>query len=75
MRTWLEKKDKMGDTYPQDDILQTIGIRGTVTRVVAATVAGQSKERKAYTDGIGLETSIHTVATHSGGVENPQKRQ
>jgi len=48
-----------------------------VTRVVTTTEGGQREreERKADTNGAGLEASIHADETHTGGPEKPEEHQ
>jgi len=75
METWLEKREEKWDEYHQDDVLWGRGISDVVTRVVAATHRGQIEERKADTDGAGLEASIHAETMQTGGPEKPEDRQ
>jgi len=44
-------------------------------RVVAAIEWSQREGRKANTEGGGLEASIHTDVTQTGGSKKPQERQ
>jgi len=75
MKTWLEKREEKWDAYHQDDVLWGKGITDMVTRVVAATEGGQREERKADTDGAGLEASMHAETTQTGRPEKPEERQ
>ena len=77
MKTCLEKTQEKWDASHQDDVLSGRGITGMVPRVLAATEGGQREreERKADTDGAGLEASIHSDATQTGGPEKPEERQ
>jgi hypothetical protein len=77
MRTWLEKREEKLEAYHQDDVLWGRGITDMVTKVVTATEGRQREreERKADTDGAGLETSIQPDATETGGREKPEERQ
>ena len=65
----------MQDAYHQDDLLWGKGITDMVARVVAATGRDQKEERKADTEGVGLEASIHADLTQTGGPEEPDERQ
>jgi hypothetical protein len=75
MKSWLKEKENTRDLYHQDDLLWGEGITDMVARVVAATDHDQKEERKADTEGVGLEASIHADLTHSGGPEEPEERQ
>jgi len=46
-----------------------------VIRVVAATEQSQREERKANTEGVGLEASIHADVTQTGGPKELEERQ
>jgi hypothetical protein len=71
MKSWRENREVKWDMYHQDDVLWGRGITDMVTKVVTATEGGQREreERKADTDGAGLEASIHPDATQTGGPE------
>jgi len=75
MKTWLEEKEEKRDAYHQDDILWGKGITNMVKRVVATTERGQREERKADTEGVGLEASIHVDLTQTGEPKKPEERQ
>jgi hypothetical protein len=75
MKSWLEEKEKTRDVYHQDDLLWGEGITDMVATVVAATKRDQKEERKADTEGVGLEASIHADLTQTGGPEEPEERQ
>jgi outer membrane biosynthesis protein TonB len=75
MKSWLEGKEKKRDAYHQDDLLWGEGITDMVTRAVAATERGQKEERRADTSGVGLEASIHTDLTQTGGPGKPEECQ
>jgi len=51
------------------------GITDMVARAVAATQRGQKEERRADTEGVGLDTSIHADLTQTNGPEEPEVRQ
>ena len=71
----MEEKEKKRDAYHQDDLLWGEGITDMVARAVAATERGQKEERRADTEGVGLEASIHADLTQTGGPEKPEERQ
>jgi len=75
MKSWLEETKKKRDAYNQDDLLCGEGITDMVAGAVAATEGGQQEERRADTDGGGLEASIHVDLTQTGGLEKPEERQ
>jgi hypothetical protein len=77
MKMWLMKREEKCDAYHQDDVLWGRGITDMVTKVVNATEGGrrEREERKADTDGTGLEASIHPDAMLIGGPEKPEERQ
>jgi hypothetical protein len=75
MKSWLEEKEKKRDAYHQDDLLWGEGTTDMVARAVAATERGQKEERRADTEGVGLEASIHADLTQTGGPEKPEERQ
>jgi len=58
---WLEAREENRDAYHLNDVLWGKDITDMVTRVVAATEWGQREERKADTEGIGLEVLIHSA--------------
>jgi hypothetical protein len=74
MKTWLETRVEKWDAYHQDDIPWSRGITDMVTRVVTATEGGPRviKERKADTNGNGLEASIHADAMQT---RRPEKTE
>jgi len=72
---WLEKIEEKWYSYHQNYVLWGRGIPDMVTRVMAAKEGGQREERKADTDGAGLETSIHADATQIVGPGKPEERQ
>jgi hypothetical protein len=74
MKSWLEEKEKKRDAYHQDDLLWGEGITDMVARAVAATERGQKEERRADTEGVGLEASIHADLTQTGGPEKTEER-
>jgi len=59
----------MRDAYHQDDLLCGEGITDMVTRVVAATERDHKEQRKADTEGVGLEASIQADLTQTCGPE------
>jgi hypothetical protein len=71
----MEKREEKWDTYHQDDVLWGRGITDMVTKVATSTEEGQREreERKADTDGAGLEATIHANATQTGGPEKPEE--
>jgi len=75
MKSWLEEQEKKRDSYHQDDLLWGEGITDMVARAVAATERGQKEDRRADTEGVGLEASIHADLTQTGGPEEPEERQ
>jgi len=77
MKTWLEKREETWDAYHQDNIPWGRGITDMVTKAVTATEGGQRQreERKADTDGAGLEASIHADVTYIRRPEKPAERQ
>ena len=75
MKTWLAKREEKWDSYHQDDVLWGKGITDMVTRVVAATEGGQREEKKADTNGVGLEASMHTETSQTGRPEKPEQSQ
>jgi len=75
MKTWLEEQEEKRDAYHQDDVLWGKGITDMVKRVVAATERDQREGRKADTDGVGLEASIHADLTQTGGPKKQEERQ
>jgi len=75
IKSWLEEKEKERDVYHQDDLLWGEGITDMVARAVAATERGQEEERRADTERVGLEASIHTDLTQTGRPEVREQRQ
>jgi len=75
MKKWLEEKEEKLDMYHQDDVLWGKGITDMVKRVVATTEWGQREERKADTQGVGLEASIHADLPQRGAPKKPEERQ
>jgi hypothetical protein len=75
MKLWLEETEKTRDACHQDDLVWGDGIPEMVARVVAATERDQKEERKADTEGVGPEASIHADLTQTGGPEEPEERQ
>jgi hypothetical protein len=70
----LVEKEEKRDAYHQDDVLWGKGITDMVKRVVAAIARDQREGRKADTKGVGLEASIHTDLTQTGGPKKPEER-
>jgi len=75
MKTWLEEKEQKRDAYHQDDMLWGKDITDMVLRVVAATERSQREERKADTEGVGLEASIQAYVMQTGRPKMPEERQ
>jgi len=75
MKTWLEEKEEKRDAYHKDDVLWGKGITDMVKRVVAPTGWDQREGRKANTEGVSLEASIHADLTQTGGPKKPEERQ
>jgi len=71
---WREVREETWDTYHQDDVLWGTRITDMVTRVVAATEGGQREEKKADTNGAGLEASMHAETSQTGQPEKPEER-
>jgi len=71
MKTWLEEKEEKRDAYHQDDVLWGKDITEMVARVVAATERDQREKRKADTESVGLEASIHAELVLATGPGNP----
>jgi len=69
MQMWLKATEEKRDAYHQDNVLWGKGITDMVKSMVTATERGQREERKADTDGPGLEVSIHAEAMQTGGLE------
>jgi len=65
----------MRDVYHQDDPLWGERITDKVAGVVASTERDQTNERKADTEGVSMEASIHAALTQTGGPEKPEERQ
>jgi len=75
MKSWLEEDEKIRDAYHQDHLLSGEVITDMVARAVAATERGQKMERRADTEGVRLDASIHEDLTQTGGPEEPEECQ
>jgi len=75
MKTWLEEMDEKRDAYHQDDVLWGKDITVLARRVLAATERSQREERKADTQDVSLEPSIHADLTQTGGLKQLEQPQ
>jgi hypothetical protein len=75
MKTWLEGTEEKQAAYHPDHVRWGKGITDMVKRVVATTERGQREERKADTEGVSLEASIHADPTQTGEPKKPEEHQ
>jgi len=75
MKSWLEEKEKKQDVYHQDNLWWGEAITDMVARTVAATERGQKEGKRADTEGVGLEASIHADLTQTGGPEEAEEHE
>jgi len=75
MKMWLEEQEKMRDEYHQDERLWGKGIPDVVARAMAGIERDQKEERKADTEGVSLEASIHADLTQTGEPHEPEELQ
>jgi hypothetical protein len=66
MKLWLEEKETKRDAHHQDNLQWGKGITDMVARAVAPSDWAQKVERKADTEDVSLEASIHADLTQTG---------
>ena len=75
MKMWLEELDEKRNMYHHDDMLWGKDIPAVVIRVVAASERSLREEWKANTKGVGLEATIHTDLSQTGGPNQREEHQ